>query len=168
VRRPKFGSDVRYRTQTPFTSFIPVAHRTACRRAAVRTQTPLTRCMPAPQASRTVVTKLSGFWTAASGIAYADDPIATTKATATSLIMNSSKHTKRALCARNLQSNSLTKGRKLDLGPTRHCCMKWLAMPSTNKPMPIISAISQRRTFGSMFCPARECTTRAEVPCIRP
>jgi hypothetical protein len=79
-----------YRTQTPFTSFIPVAHRTAWRRAAVRTQTPLTRCIPAPQASRTVVTMLSGCWTATSGIAYADDPIATAKAIATSLIMISS------------------------------------------------------------------------------
>lgn len=48
-----------YLTQRPSTNFIPVAQRAALRRAAVRTQTPFTRCMPAPHASRTVETRLS-------------------------------------------------------------------------------------------------------------
>ena len=62
--RPLPGLLSSYRMQRPSTTRIPVAHltaaRPAARRAAVRMQTPLTRCIPAPHASRTVVTMLSG------------------------------------------------------------------------------------------------------------
>src|SRR5262245_37699358 len=63
---------------------------TAWRRAGVRTQTPLTRCIPAPHASRISASVLSGGG-GASGIACTDDTRATAKAVAINLVMFSSQ-----------------------------------------------------------------------------
>ena len=82
------------RMQRPSTRVIPVAHltaaRPAARRVAVRTQTPLTLCIPAPQASRTSVS-VSSACGGASGMACADDARATAKAAAINLVMVSSQ-----------------------------------------------------------------------------
>jgi hypothetical protein len=93
-RRPWYDSAMRspspykncYLMQRPLTQRNPAAHRAAWRLAAVRTQTPLTRCIPAPHASRTVVTRFSGCWTGARGTACADD--ARVNADATRIILN--------------------------------------------------------------------------------
>src|SRR5262249_17461612 len=74
--------------------------------------------MPAPHASRTVVTRLSGCWIDASGVAFAGDAIAMTKIRAISLTMfSSTKMARRLRCAVH-EATILQNGQQVDLGPT--------------------------------------------------
>jgi hypothetical protein len=70
----------------------PAAHlrtaRRACRRAGVPTQRPFTRCMPAPHASRTLMTMSSDCWSGVGGIACAEEVKASANATAITRIID--------------------------------------------------------------------------------
>jgi hypothetical protein len=88
-RHPSRGGDGQ--NDADQSQVTPAAHlraaRRACRRAGVPTQRPFTRCMPAPHASRTLMTISSDCWSGVGGIACAEEAKASANATAITRII---------------------------------------------------------------------------------